>query len=88
MISPHAEYYTYILQCADGTYYIGKTNNLEKRILQHNGVMSGGAKYTRNRRPVELKYFEKHPTNKFACHREACLRQLTRRQKEELIIQK
>ena len=39
--------YTYILQCADGTYYTGWTNNLEKRVEDHN--QNRGAKYTRGR---------------------------------------
>lgn len=48
--------YTYILQCADGTYYTGWTNNLEKRVEDHN--QNRGAKYTRGRTPVKLVYSE------------------------------
>ena len=44
----------YLLRCADGTLYCGITNNIERRLKQHNGIQSGGAKYTRSRRPVEL----------------------------------
>ena len=43
----------YILECADGTYYTGITNNLPKRLNEHN-TSARGAKYTRSRRPVEL----------------------------------
>ena len=78
-------YYTYIVQCTDGTYYIGKTYDLQHRVKQHNGLLAGGAKYTRQRKPVILVYYEQYATNKFACHREWCLKQLTHRQKEELI---
>ena len=42
--------YTYIVQCSDGTYYTGWTNDLEKRIKSHNA--GTGAKYTRPRLPV------------------------------------
>ena len=49
--------YTYILKCSDGTYYTGWTNDLDKRLKAHNGGKSG-AKYTRNRRPVTLVYYE------------------------------
>lgn len=49
--------YTYILRCSDGTYYTGWTNDLEKRIQNHNE--GKGAKYTKARRPVTLVYYEK-----------------------------
>lgn len=44
----------YLLECADGTLYCGITCNLERRLAQHNGEQTGGAKYTRGRRPVRL----------------------------------
>lgn len=49
-------HYTYIVQCSDGTLYTGYTNDLEKRMKAHNDKK--GAKYTRGRTPVTLKYFE------------------------------
>lgn len=81
----HPVYYTYIVECADGTYYTGKTYDLQHRLKQHNGLLSGGAKYTRDRKPVKLVYYEQFATNKFACQREWYLKQLTHHQKEELI---
>lgn len=78
-----AENFTYILRCADGTYYTGWTNNLEKRLAAHNaGVAS---KYTRSRRPVELVYHERFETKEEAMSREWRIKQLTRTQKEALI---
>ena len=78
-----AENFTYILRCADGTYYTGWTNNLEKRLAAHNaGVAS---KYTRSRRPVELVYHECFETKEEAMSREWRIKQLTRTQKEALI---
>ena len=53
------ENYTYILRCADGTYYCGWTNNLDRRLKAHNE--GKGAKYTRSRRPVALVYYEAFP---------------------------
>lgn len=47
-------WHVYLLECADGTLYCGVTNNLAKRVQQHNGVISGGACYTKGRRPVRL----------------------------------
>ena len=44
----------YLLECADGTLYCGVTNNMDRRISQHNGQIPGGARYTRGRRPVRL----------------------------------
>ena len=75
--------YTYILHCADNTLYTGWTNNLEKRLHAHNGTGSG-AKYTKNRRPVELVYFEGYATREEAMRREYAIKQLTRDQKLKL----
>jgi len=51
------QYYTYILKCADETLYVGCTNDLEKRLKQHNGSKQG-AHYTKIRRPVKLVHSE------------------------------
>ncbi|MEK7480107.1 MAG: GIY-YIG nuclease family protein [Patescibacteria group bacterium] len=51
----------YVLECADTTLYVGCTNDLEKRLKQHNGAKAG-AHYTKIRRPVILKYSEKFAT--------------------------
>lgn len=50
-------YTVYILECADGTFYCGSTNDIEKRLYEHNNLKSG-AHYTKIRRPVILKYSE------------------------------
>ena len=47
-------YYVYIVECSDGTYYTGLSNDVEKRIRRHNGLLCGGAKYTSTRRPVKI----------------------------------
>lgn len=79
------KYYVYIVKCADGTYYTGKTIDIPRRLLQHNGELINGAKYTRSRRPVELMLYEECLTNKYACQREYEIKQLTRSEKEDLI---
>lgn len=48
--------YMYMLQCADGSFYVGSTLNLEHRLAQHNE--GEGAEYTKSRLPVQLLYFE------------------------------
>ena len=67
--------YTYILKCSDETLYTGWTNDLEKRINAHNA--GKGAKYTKNRRPVELAYYEEFATKEEAMSREYAIKQLT-----------
>ena len=75
--------YTYILKCNDNTLYTGWTNNLEKRIKDHND--GNGAKYTKARRPVTLVYYEEFQTKEDAMKREYAIKQLSRTQKEKLI---
>lgn len=76
-------YFTYILECADATLYVGSTNNLAKRIQQHNRAKAG-AHYTKIRRPVVLVYSERFRTFAKARMREAEIKRLTR--KEKLIL--
>lgn len=77
-------YSVYILACADGTYYTGITNDLEKRLAAHN-TGRGGAKYTRPRRPVQLVYSEVCATRGAALVREAAIKRMTRTEKEALV---
>jgi putative endonuclease len=44
--------WTYILECSDGSYYVGSTRDLERRVSEHN--LGLGATYTRRRRPVRV----------------------------------
>ena len=76
--------YTYILRCKDNTLYTGWTNNLEKRIEAHNA--GKGAKYTKARRPVELVYYEEFQTKEEAMKREFAIKQMTKQEKEKLIL--
>jgi len=62
-------FYIYLLECADGSFYVGCTNNLAKRLKQHN-ESKWGAHYTKIHRPVALKYSEKFKTLKEARRRE------------------
>lgn len=80
-------FYVYILQCADTTLYVGSTNNLEKRLKEHNNSKNG-AHYTKIRRPVLLKYHEVVDTFSQARTREGKLKRLTRKQKLDLCSEK
>ena len=75
--------YAYILECKDGTYYTGWTNNLEKRLKDHNA--GKGAKYTKARLPVSLVYHEEFQTKEEAMSREYAIKHMTRTEKSELI---
>ena len=44
----------YLVECADGTLYCGIAKDLARRLAEHSGVLPGGARYTRGRRPVVL----------------------------------
>lgn len=75
--------YTYIIMCSDKTLYTGWTNNLEKRMKDHNS--GKGAKYTKGRGPITLIYHEEYPTKEEALKREVAIKKMTRKQKLELI---
>ncbi|MBM7557238.1 GIY-YIG nuclease family protein [Halanaerobacter jeridensis] len=76
-------HYVYIVECADDTLYTGYTTDIERRIAEHN--QGQGAKYTRGRTPVELCYQEQFKSRSSAQKREYKIKQLTRKQKIELI---
>ena len=75
-----------MIKCSDGTLYTGWTNDLEKRVEAHNS--GKGAKYTKARRPVELAYYEEFETKEQAMKREYAIKQLGRKEKQELIAGK
>jgi putative endonuclease len=77
-------FHVYILECADRTLYVGSTNDVEKRLHQHNHAKAG-AHYTKIRRPVIMRYMEKYRTYAAARRREAEIKRLTRKQKLGLI---
>ena len=78
-------WFVYIVECADGSFYTGITNDLERRIDEHNA--GRGARYTRGRRPVELRYRELQPDRSHASVRECRIKALSRREKQKLIDQ-
>ena len=77
--------YTYILECKDGTYYTGWTNNLDKRLKDHNA--GKGAKYTKARLPVTLIYHEEFQMKEEAMSREYAIKHMTRKEKSKLICE-
>lgn len=83
-------HYVYMLECADGSYYTGYAINVEKRVLEHNGIgdtptqRSRGARYTRGRRPVRVVYQEECASRSAALRREHAIKRLTRVEKQRL----
>ncbi|WP_044620344.1 GIY-YIG nuclease family protein [Gynuella sunshinyii] len=75
----------YMLRCCDGSLYTGITTNLDRRLKEHNGDLSGGARFTRARRPVEVVYQERQPDRSQASRRERVIKKMERRQKLALI---
>ena len=75
--------WTYILKCADDTYYCGWTNDIKKRLASHNAGTA--SKYTRTRRPVKLVYLELSGSKKEAMSREWHIKRLSRAEKTKLI---
>lgn len=77
--------YTYIIECRDGRLYTGWTTCIEKRLRAHNN--GTGARFTRGRGPVKLRYLELSETKSDAMKREAAIKKMSHTQKEQLIRQ-
>jgi putative endonuclease len=73
----------YILRCADGSYYVGSTINLERRVVEHNEGI--GAQYTAQRRPVKLVYSAEFPDIRQAYAAEKKVQGWSRAKREALI---
>ncbi len=76
-------WFLYILECSDGSFYTGITNDLNKRLKDHNNAKA--SKYTRVRLPVVFIYTEELESRSQALKREAEVKRLSRIQKEQLV---
>ncbi|HEY1870363.1 MAG TPA: GIY-YIG nuclease family protein [Chitinophagaceae bacterium] len=79
-------YYVYIVKCKDGSYYIGITNDLDRRLNEHNTGYDQRC-YTFNKRPVELKYYEHYTDVNQAISREKQLKGWSRKKKQALFTE-
>jgi putative endonuclease len=77
-------HFVYIVRCADGRLYSGYSRDQRAREQAHNS--GRGAKYTAGRRPVRLVYQEAFPSVEKALAREYSVKQLTRAQKDALVV--
>lgn len=80
----NSEWFVYIVQCADSTFYTGITTDVARRVREHNEA-SVGARYTRVRRPVMLVYSESALDRSAAAKREAQIKKLPRSGKMALL---
>lgn len=75
----------YILRCANGALYTGISTDPARRLRQHNGELTGGAKALRGQRPLQLLYQEPYPCRSSASKAEYQFKQLSKQQKEDFI---
>lgn len=78
-------YYFYIVRCSDNSLYCGQTNNLRRRLEEHNSKTAKSAKYLRGKTPVKLVYQEKYQTLQEAMKREWQVKQWKKSKKEALV---
>lgn len=76
-------FWVYIVECGDGTYYTGYTNDLEQRLKRHNDGRA--SKYTRARLPAKFVWKKEYSQFKSAFKAEMLIKHLTRLQKEMLV---
>ena len=76
-------WFCYMLQCSDGSLYVGVAKDPEERLKKHN--WGAGARHTASRRPVRLVWQEEHASERLARGREAEIKGWRREKKLELI---
>ena len=79
-------WYVYILECGDGSYYTGITTDVQARLATH--IKGKGAKYTRGRGPLSIKYVETYENKSKALKREHIIKKLSKINKKELWLMK
>ena len=91
MLPPHVmrhggegkgQWFCYLLECADGTFYTGITSALDRRLSMHN--RGRASRYTRSRLPVTLVYTEPHRDRSSASRREIAVKKMSRAEKRAL----
>ena len=78
-------YYTYMLRCSDNSIYTGMTKDLGKRINEHLSKGKKGAKYTKSHDVIRLEIAWRSKEKSLACKLEYQIKNLTKKQKEDLI---
>lgn len=81
--APDSPWFVYMVECRDGSLYTGITNDIERRVNEHNE--GTGARYTRSRRPVRVRYQESCESRPAALMRECAVRLLSPKEKWALV---
>lgn len=76
-------YYVYILECSNGAFYTGYTDNVEKRYQEHS--LGKGAKYTRSFKPIKIAQVWNFESKSQAMTAESMIKRLPRKAKEEIV---
>ena len=76
--------FVYIVKCKDDSYYTGLTNNVEKRVVEHNSGLDETS-YTYSRRPVKLLYSQEFSDMNQAIRFEKQVKGWSKAKKEALI---
>lgn len=74
-----SKHFMYVVECADHSLYTGYAVDVAKRVAKHNA--GTGAKYTKSRRPVQLRYAKEYPTKETAMQAEYAFKQQSRAEK-------
>lgn len=77
------KWYVYLVECSDKSIYTGTTNDVNRRVKEHN-TSKLGAKYTKTRRPVKLIKFFEFKNRSEACKEEYRIKKLTKKEKLKL----
>lgn len=88
MKATESGWFLYLVRTRSGNIYTGISTDPERRLRQHNGDLSGGAKSLRGQRPIQLLYQQPYPCRSSASKAEYQFKQLSKREKELLIRQK
>jgi putative endonuclease len=83
-MAKHHQYFVYILKCNDDTYYTGVTNDVERRLIEHQSGENKDA-YTHSRRPVELVFSADFSNIEVAIEKEKQIKKWSKKKKEALI---
>ena len=79
-----SRYFVYILKCIDNSFYTGFTNDIERRLSEHNAGLNPNS-YTHKRRPVELVFYEEFDNPDLAIEYEKKIKGWSRKKKQALI---
>ena len=79
-------FYTYMLRCEDNSIYTGYTNDINKRMKSHFSDNKNHAKYTKSHKPKNVEIVWQCKQKELACRLEYYIKTLTKKEKEELIV--